>query len=81
MSLLRMRMERKPGSYAQCNIERICRARNLLPIHLRLHRPASIDRICTRLAPIIRPIANELRHHTNVCIRCQQSRLRFLLGG
>jgi hypothetical protein len=33
------------------------------------------------LAPIIQPIANELRHDTDVYIRCQQSRRRFLLGG
>lgn len=67
-------MERKTGSCTQRIIERISHARNLLPIHLRLHRPTSIDRICTRLALIIQPIANELRHNTDIYIHCQQSR-------
>jgi hypothetical protein len=74
-------MGRKPGSCTQRIIERVCHARDLLPIHLRLHRPASIDRIGTRLALIIQPIANELRHDTDVSTHCQQSRLHFLLGG
>jgi len=66
-------MERKAGSCTQRIVERICHARSPLPIYLRLHRPASIGRIRTRLALIILPIANEFRHDTDICIHCQQS--------